>query len=169
MHLREPIAYRLWDLVLVVGFPVVAFYVPLQLVLDHPSPSHRVAAELAMTMFFGIDIAIHFRRPIIRRGKLIDDPRMLARRYVRGRFVVDLLAALPLGLPFFPSAWQLLRLLKLFRVLQIVHDWRSHQAPQYSTILRLVFFGPWLPLGSHWLRGKERPVFQPLHEKFSGA
>lgn len=51
-----------------------------------------------MDLLFLIDIFVHFRTAFMEEGILVTDRSVLARKYVRGYFLLDLLASLPLDL-----------------------------------------------------------------------
>jgi hypothetical protein len=81
-----------------------------------------------------VDIAIRYRR-----------------HNLSGALAVDVLAAVPFYLIFGgPTPWQLLRLLKLFRVAQFLKHWWNRYI-EHTNLLRLVFFLYWMSLSTHWL------------------
>lgn len=81
-----------------------------------------------------VDIAIRYRR-----------------HNLSGALAVDVLAAVPFYLIFGgPTPWQLLRLLKLFRVAQFLKHWWNRYI-EHTNLLRLVFFLYWMSLTTHWL------------------
>lgn len=64
--------------------------------------------------------------------------------------VADALAAVPIHAIPGADVWELLRLAKLFRVAQLMHDWRLRQV-HHSYAYRLGFFVYWLGLAAHWI------------------
>lgn len=106
----------------------------------------------AIDAFFVIDIVFNFRTTYRRIGAEITDPGMIARRYRRGLFPIDLLAALPLDILLLP--WKdsmiggisivlfvrLLRLLRVARLMSIIRAWgrRTSVNAGYVRIGKLV-------------------------------
>jgi hypothetical protein len=142
--------YRIWDLLITVSATLAAVDIPVQLVLGHHEAASLVYCDSVITLVFFADLLLNFYRPVTHKGKVIDAPQELARYYISRWFVGDLLAAIPFGLLFGSPLWQLLRLLKLVRVVQRMRHWRQREI-QHATRLRLAFFVYWLALIAHWL------------------
>jgi voltage-gated potassium channel len=142
--------YRIWDLLITVCATLAAVYIPVQLVLGLHEQAAMAYVDWVITLFFVADMLVHLRRPVTVKGQVIDSPTVLARRYMKGWFVVDLLAAIPFGLLSGATLLQLLRLAKLARVVHLLRQWRQREI-QNATLLRLIFFVYWLGLIAHWL------------------
>ena len=101
---------------------------------------HRVylvgsIAIYLIDLFFLIDIALNFHTTYRHQGVDVTDPATIARHYRRGRFSIDLTAALPLDLLLLPFSGftiegislvlyiRLLRLLRVVRLVAIVRTW----------------------------------------------
>lgn len=122
-----------------------AVYVPFVLVLG--SRPETTVLEWIFTAVFAVDVVVQRRRRAwpARTGRSPDegDGGLLG-------LGLDVVAAVPLQ-PFFgPTPWQLLRLLKLFRVAQLLSEWRQHHIKR-THVLRLVLFVYWLALTAHWI------------------
>jgi voltage-gated potassium channel len=123
-----------WDALISVCATVSALFPPTVLVLNLPMRTGLVLLAWLVTAIFVVDIVIRYRR----HDSL-------------GAVAADVLAAVPFYLiSGGPTAWQLLRLLKLFRVAQFLRQWRYHDI-EHSNLLRLVFFLYWMGLSTHWI------------------
>ena len=84
------------------------------------------------------------------QGKILPPSCGGARHYLTHWFTIDLLATIPFRLFFANPYLQLLRLLKLVRLVPMLHRWRQSK-PQNIHLLRLLSFVYWLGLIAHWL------------------
>jgi hypothetical protein len=133
-----------WDTVVVLAATVASLVAPAAVVVGAPSGSAFLAIEWTITALFAIDAVRRIRRPRDESGW-----RWLSRS--PAGLVVDIVAAVPVGALFGAgSVWQLVRLVKLLRVAESMHDWR-YRVIERSTHLRLVFFLYWLGLLTHWI------------------
>ena len=96
-----------------------------------------------MTLLFSLDF-------LVRRWTGDGVSLSPVRRSGWGWIVVDLLAALPLGLMLQLPAIGLLRLTKLLRVIPLVGGLR-HNVSLHPTVLRLGVFLFGLTISTHWL------------------
>jgi hypothetical protein len=150
MQHEETIPYLIWDLLITLSATLVALFIPLELVLgvyEHPA---LVYADGMITLLFFADIFLNFRRPLTIKRRVIRNPRVLARHYLKRWFIIDLLAAIPFSLLFEITPLLLLRLSKLARVMHLMHQWRQSKVHSLA-IIRLVSFIFWLGLTAHWL------------------
>jgi hypothetical protein len=150
MRHEDTIPYLIWDLLITVGVTLAALHIPVELVFGDQKYRALVYFDWVLTLLFFVDVCLNFRRPVIIKGTIIHDSRLLAKHYVTGWFVIDLLAAVPFRLLFGITSLQLLRLSKLARVLQLMRQWRQRKI-QNAVFLRLAFFVFWLGLITHWL------------------
>ncbi len=132
-----------WDTFISLIAVLCAVIVPLWLVLDVPR-FYGVGAELVITLLFVADIVVRIRAGGYRGGS------KPMRRYQSGGFLVDILAALPLVLISGPSVWQLLRVLKLYRVGGFLRTWRRTHIGN-TNALSLAYFVFWLTVLAHWI------------------
>jgi hypothetical protein len=136
-----------WDALVVVAVTVASLVAPAALVLEMPIDA-LVAVEWIVTAVLVGDVAVRIRRSRDERESrgtwrwLGSSPMGLA---------VDVIAAVPVAaLLGSGSAWQLVRLVKLLRVAESMHDWR-YRAIERAAQLRLVFFLYWLGILTHWI------------------
>ncbi len=138
-----------WEVLVAFSASVAAVIMPLRMVQVWHDREALFYFEAALTAVFLLDVAVHFLR--CRRSRAEEpspDEDNLVLRYSRRWLLLDLLAALPLGL-FFQNPWfQLTRLLKLARVAQFLRE-RRQRAVKHSNWLRLVFFAYWILLSMH--------------------
>ena len=144
------ILYRLWDIIIVVTATLAALKIPLQLVLEDSLWADMAFVDWAIMLVFTLDILVNFFRPIIFKGRRIIDKRARAIHYLKGWFIIDLLAAFPFRILFGIPILELFRLIKLARVARLVHS-RRRRPVQYSTLFRLSTFFFWLAIITHWL------------------
>lgn len=150
MWYEDTLPYLIWDLLITAGVTFAALQIPLQLVFDYDETPLLIYVDWLLTLFFLADIVVNFQRPAVIRGKLVHNPRMLARHYAGWRFGLDVLAVIPFRLFFGVTALQLFRLTKLARIAYLMRQWRRIQV-QKALFLRLGFFAFWLGLIAHWL------------------
>jgi len=104
-------------------------------------------------VIFGIDIVINFRTTVPNdiSGEVITQPNLIARAYLKSRFILDLLATIPFDIIFvkvlgtkISGNLSLLSLLKLFRVLRlfkIISYMNASESIKYSLkIFKMIFF-----------------------------
>lgn len=97
----------------------------------------------------------HSRFEFERGGKLESDKMVLWRHYIRSKLFIDLLASIPFDYIFklidsssqIPNWLRLLRLLKLYRVIEILKSFQLHKNPEYLIITLLYFL---MILIGHW-------------------
>ena len=122
---------RVWDVLvcLVVVFTCLA--VPLQIAFSREEAMGDSRAwdgcNLFIDIFLLCDVALSFLTSHREDGREVFDPRRIARRYVRGPFLVDLVGSLPLSLLVPSSAGfnRLLRILRFSKLLRIVRMTRG--------------------------------------------
>ena len=160
-----------WDLILILVTTYASIEVPLRLVLGYPATGYILFLDLIVITVFIADVFINFRTSIIIEGRLISDPRIVARRYLSTWFIVDFLAAVPFDLILIHSLGEpeadlarlisptllralrmlrLIRLLRLVRLAQLLHH-LGHREMLNPAIMRLLFFGFWVSLIGHWV------------------
>src|SRR5574341_97399 len=142
---------RAWDVLITLSATLAALIIPIKLVLGWQNRAGTVYVELIGTAVFSIDFFVHLQRSrYAKRDQFIPEksrgPISLQKRWL----IVDLLAAIPLGLVFNIALLRFLRLLKLARIAQFMQQWRQ-RAIKHSNLLRLTFFAYWLLLSAHWL------------------
>ena len=123
--------------------------------------SWNEALEISFAVIFIVDIFINFFRPVDKYGRLLWDMRVIAVRYFKGWFWVDILSALPLDLMFLGTAAPgspgarilsllgLLRLLRLYRIKRMMSELEGDPNLPYLSLLG-VKFALLIALASHW-------------------
>ncbi len=145
-HRRRRLA---WNIVIMLTTSVAAVIFPLDLVLHVKENAFYAVLNGGVTLVFLLDVVFSLREAQRARPLEHHDGGGLG-RYLRGWFVVDLLAALPFELLFQLPALQLLRLLKLAKVQHYMHHWRQQQI-QHANPLSLLFFVYWIAHSAHWI------------------
>ena len=123
-----------WLMTLLVLF--TATYVPVTVAFDlelqmrhHELLVNSRFLELAIDVVFLVDILVNFRTGFIQRGLFVKHPRLIAMRYLRRAFIIDLAGALPLtfivsaaegGVPEPSSASRASAALQLCRALKLI-------------------------------------------------
>jgi hypothetical protein len=150
LHQGPLLLHRLWEGLITVSVVYLAIEAPARLVLEYAFPGRSVfywigTLALIADVFVQAKPAVHRWR----RAPFAGTQPTLAER--TAWFLVDLIAAIPFRalLPGGASL-ELLRLLKLGRVVQLLNRWRHHSF-QHANVLMLVFFAFGLLLTAHWL------------------
>lgn len=152
----------IWDIFICAVVFLCSILVPYRL-LSGVDPFD--AFYIFVTVVFCVDIAVVFRTTLAAGRSVIDDPQIVARKYLRSWFVLDLLSALPFpviallagsegALQAALMPWlgglRLVRLLSLLKVNSFFG-----RLPEFVSIsgaaLRLVVFGYWLTLVTHFI------------------
>jgi voltage-gated potassium channel len=139
MQRQSIVRARVWDVVIGLVATASVLLIPLDLLDDFPVEPSMTAAEWLMTLIYGIDAVVRYRR----RGAANPEERI-------AWLAVDVLAALPLYPLFGTTVSQLPRLLKLIRVAQLLRALRRRQV-RSGNVLRLGPFIYGLGLSAHWI------------------
>ncbi|MBI2890184.1 MAG: ion transporter [Nitrospirae bacterium] len=158
LHPNHPLK-TIWDVLVIVATVIACVESPLRITLNYPMTDGLLRYDLLVSLMFVADVMINFVAPLQEGKKLITDPRMIAGRYLRGWFVIDLLSALPfdllLGGMAGGTANRMLRLLRLTRLLRLVRlaqfmrkiSRRSAVAPG---VLRMAYLVFWILMAAHF-------------------
>jgi voltage-gated potassium channel len=124
----------LWNLFIVICTLYAALRIPADVVLGIQSTVWLFSAHAVLTAVYLIDPIAHVLSARARGGNAE------VKRYLRGWFIVDLAAVLPLLLPLPYHSWfRLMSLIKLVRVTQFITHWRR-QLLRTANWLRLGYF-----------------------------
>eukprot|EP01043_Picozoa_sp_COSAG02_P021990 COSAG02_NODE_1129_length_14415_cov_828.291911_7_plen_797_part_00 len=164
-----------WDLTQALLLFYVAFLVPYRVGFDVAVCAGATAClrsatflfDMLVDFYFIVDIGVNFRTAVLSsQGIVIIEPREVAKRYVRGWFVIDVLASFPFSyiVHFIDGGedanshkllkvLRLLRLMKLLRLVRIKRIMDRWEDEMYSTdglvmLFKLAFL---VALCSHWL------------------
>lgn len=153
----EDKAKRFWDRFVLLMTTATAVEIPLRLALDLPLRGWWLAFDLLITAVFVIDLVLNFFTAVQINGVLVSDPKRVALHYLKGFFLIDLLAVLPFEALFGSGMVQTrmlrqLRLLRLFRLAHVADFMRSIAKKNIinASILRMIFLGFWVVLFTHW-------------------
>jgi voltage-gated potassium channel len=150
MSLTEKYPRNYWFLVITVWTIFIALYLPLGLIFPTTNAGRFTWIELISTLLFSLDL-VYYQLSLGRlREEFHPHHKQVPFRQRLFWFLVDLPAALPLGLIFGSSILSLSRLLKLVHVGEYFHNWRR-KALRYSDYLKMALFGLWFLLFSHWM------------------
>jgi hypothetical protein len=149
---------RWWDVLVVILTVAAAIEIPLHVVLGYELNGSLFLLDVAISICFVIDLLVNFRTAFFQAGKVVSDPKLIAKRYLRGWFTVDFLSALPLEamLSFAGPAgvWiRAIRLIRLLRILKLPAFFRElqFQLPGDATGFKLGTFLFWFLLTAHWV------------------
>ncbi|XP_069165696.1 voltage-gated delayed rectifier potassium channel KCNH8 isoform X2 [Procambarus clarkii] len=150
-----------WDLVILLATFYVAVTVPYNaafLVNTNQQDKPTIVPDVVVEALFLVDIMLNFRTTFVnKKGEVVLSPIRIATHYVKGWFVLDLVAAMPFDLllaaDVYSSTFQatnihllkLTRLLRLARLLQKMDRYYQYSA-LILTLLMLSF-----SLVAHWL------------------
>ncbi len=151
-----------WDICINIICIIIAIDIPLRIAFNNPLEGIFLTFDILLTLLFSIDILFNFRTSIIIKGKHIDDRKLISKKYLRGWFTIDFIAAIPGELmlkgllPFSPDALRLLRIFRLVRLLrftkliELIRRWHNLKMVNPS-VIRLSLFLFWITLLSHWI------------------
>ena len=147
-----------WELYILVLTVLVTVIAPLIVVFQFPLSVILVIFDIVVTVSFTVDIVIQFNTGFIVRQELVTDRKQIARRYLRGWFILDLIATLPFTWIFASSRYaglnrvfrffRLARLFKLFGSSKILNRAKklSFINPAFMRLFLLVF---WILVAAH--------------------
>ena len=127
---------RAWTAVMFISTTALAVGVPVHLVQGGP-PSGRLL-DIAVTVILLADMFVQ-----------LDKSRSLTAAGWRW-LLVDVVAGIPFGILLGPTPLELLRLVKLARVVSMMALWWQRNTPRWNTF-RLLYSGYWIALVVHWL------------------
>ena len=145
-----------WDFFVLAITVLGAIELPLSIVFNRSSLASSAAVLWIVPIVFVADMLVRFNTGYYRLGKLVSKRSSVALRYLSGWFVLDLLAALPVGLVlrlFVPSAGTGLLLIGLNPLIKLIHAgtslYRIGGTRVNPAILRLVLLVFWILLVAH--------------------
>ena len=148
----------LWEILILVMTVAVTIVAPLMVVFHLTATPFFLAFDIFVTLVFALDIAVQFNTAFSVRHELITDRKAIAKRYLRGWFVLDLLATLPVTWFFttsrFASLNRILRFFRLARLLKLLNSSKTLNRvkslnivnPAFMRLFTLVF---WILVAAH--------------------
>ena len=145
-----------WDFFVLAVTVLGAIVIPLSLVFDLSSSPAAASVLWIIPAVFVADILVQFNTAFYRLGRTVTRGGSIAVRYLKSWFVMDLLAALPLGLiinSFVGDPGTALLLISLNPLLKLIHSgtvlYRIGGSRINPAILRLVLLVFWILLVAH--------------------
>ncbi|XP_069980935.1 voltage-gated delayed rectifier potassium channel KCNH8 [Penaeus vannamei] len=148
-----------WDLVILLATFYVAVTVPYNaafLVSETQQDKPTIVPDVVVEALFFVDIILNFRTTFVnKKGEVVLSPCMIATHYVKGWFVLDLVAAMPfdvlLAADVYSAQTANIHLLKLTRLLRLARLLQKlDRYYQYSALI-LTFLMLSFTLVAHWL------------------
>ncbi len=146
-----------WDILISVLATYLAIQVPYDMISGYNPSGSVLILNLAVTTVFLVDIFIRFSQPLPHHLHATGHHISAAQRYLKGWFVIDVLAMIPYELIFtghyslfLTGLFCVLRLLKILRIVSFKAAW-EYRIKLNPGIVRLVFFFYFLLLCMHWL------------------
>jgi len=94
-----------WDMVILVISVWNSFSIPIDIAFGPEifEETPNVVVNHLIDIYFALDIILHFRTTIINEatGEEIKEPKLIALTYLKGRFIIDLLATVPFDTIFY--------------------------------------------------------------------
>jgi len=148
-----------WNLIILVASVYIAIEIPLVLVFQATEGWFLEIINWICTGIFLADIVLNFNIAIYSKGKLVHDRKYVASKYLKGWFIIDVIAAVPLNVFFksyrFITLSKLFRLLRLTRLLKLIRVTGVFQKTASSrinpAILRLFILVFWVLMIAHFI------------------
>ncbi|ETV79325.1 hypothetical protein H257_07363 [Aphanomyces astaci] len=146
---------RFWDTVLAFAVIYECWLIPFTLAMTWWTPSHPVEGlHISLDIFFVVDLLLNFRTAVVVYGELVQEPRDVAKIYVKSWFVVDFISVFPTDVvvaALFPDnslsststrgvkMLKYVKLPKLLRLSQLVRRFRRFQRYEGSLTILCAF------------------------------
>ena len=167
-----------WDLGVLAITIGTAIIIPFSVVFGTTGRLVPIIATVLSTLVFIADVVLSFNTSYNFQGKVINEKRAVALRYLKGWFTVDIIAALPLGLILTfistpeTSAVNLIRILALVKLLHVAKTMQQIGGTNVNpAILRLFLLIFWILLAAHvvgcgWIFLTEAPPEATTYERY---
>ncbi|UII22194.1 cyclic nucleotide-gated ion channel [Fulvivirga ligni] len=142
--------FIVWNIIVAFGAAILAILKPLDMVFYIQDDINYMLWYWVANVIFIIDIPIsYFQIRYIQDDFLMAD-KSVAKNYMHGWVIFDILLAFPYGL-FIPNVVvRLLRVFKLVKIAALMRYFRSREV-KYGNSLTIIFFFYWFVIGTHWL------------------
>lgn len=138
-----------WNLAITLITLYLCIIIPFNLALNIWSDRLFIPDTIYITILYSIDIIIDRRYFQDNFDPLYSNRSLKLPFYCRPPFILDLIAAIPFGV-FFHPFWQILRLVKIFKVRRILERWRI-QKIGFSDSLTFWYLLLAMTLITHWI------------------
>ena len=141
-----------WDAFVLLMTTAAAVEIPLRLSEGIALEGAWLVFDSFLTAVFALDMIVNFFAPVMVDGHLVTDRKTIASRYLKGWFVLDVIATVPWEL-FFGSAFGGLRLLRLLRLAHIATFMKrvANANVINASVLRMAFLAFWITIFAHWV------------------
>lgn len=139
-----------WSLIVIIASSYFALSIPLFLLFQIESNSvFELLTSIAYSIYL-LDIVFSWLKYKYNEPEFVFEEKLTPYKYLKGWFIIDIIAIIPLvsifGIPFL----QLVRLIKLINVAYLMRKFRQREI-QFANILSIVFFLFWIAHFAHWL------------------
>ena len=129
----------------------IIFYVPFNICFESESdqPQRYRMHELIIDIAFGADIIFNFLTAYIdKRNRLVCSPKPIAIRYLKGFFLLDVIATIPfsylindpsLQMTFLGKLGKLPKMIKILRIIRLLKLLRMYRLQRYLLQLELEY------------------------------
>jgi voltage-gated potassium channel len=150
MSLQKSAVNLAWNIFVTITASCSAVLIPIDILFNFKSEAFYIYFHSITTIVFTIDILFSIYRFKNYKSIYLFEDSYNLKRYLQTWFIVDLIAALPLGLIFNHSLYQLVRLIKLAKVRHYMRNWKQ-KGIQYANALSIAFFIFWAAHFAHWI------------------
>lgn len=147
-----------WDILILLFVLYYALLIPLQLAYELRT---SVGLEIFIDFLFMFDIMVNFRTTFYDEdNQIVLDARVVARRYLRSWFGVDLVASMPYNLIFFcvelsatsiAFNQDIFGVFKMPRLVRLTRLWSKVEQLSSAGLLRVLLHITFFILGAHWV------------------
>lgn len=147
-----------WEFYVLFITIVTTIIAPLIVVFGIPMSPNLIALDIAITLTFIADIAVQFNTIYGVKHKQISDRRKIAIHYLKGWFILDFLATIPLTLALTTSRYLILnRVLRFFRLIRLLKLFGSSKTLRRArklgfvnpSLMRLFMLVFWILVAAH--------------------
>lgn len=145
-----------WNYVVLVVTILGALIIPVSVVFKPASFTLLIFVNWLIALTFIADIVIQFNTGFMFQGKFVTDRNLVARRYLRSWFTIDLIAAIPIGIILIALRTphdSLAHLFRLIILIKMLHMGKTMQklggVNVNPAILRLFLLVFWFLLAAH--------------------
>lgn len=148
-----------WDIIILFASIYIAIEIPLAVVFEIEENFILTIINWIVTTVYIVDIIISFNTAVYKKGKIITDRKIIAKKYLKSWFLIDFIAAFSffgafksmqqIVLSRIIKLFRLSRLLKLIRVTGTIQKTASSKIN--PAILRLIILICWIFIVSHFI------------------
>ncbi|KAK6172039.1 hypothetical protein SNE40_018005 [Patella caerulea] len=142
-----------WDWLILLCTFYIAIMVPFNAAFQDKERSSAYS-DVVVEILFIIDILLNFRTTFVSKGgQVVYMSRLIAMNYIKGWFLLDLLAAIPFDLlyAFQVNTGTLIHLLKVARLLRLARLFQKIDRYSQYSVLVVALLMSMFALGAHWL------------------